>query len=143
MNKEEIKLLQERTYAISNSLFPLNTFFNDIRDNDNPRFGKDLAYQDLKLIVDEFYRLREKIKIPTIDEVKKEWEDIGYEWFENGGIIVLQQQIQYTNKYVIITINLGKKAYWKIVDDNLNFIPFSFQEHQLLTKTFAALGWEV
>lgn len=78
---------------------------------------------------------------PTLQRVKKEWKDIRYEWFENGGIIVLEQQINHTNIY--ITINSVKKEYWKTIGSSLNFIPFSLREHKLLTKTFKALGWEV
>lgn len=58
MTDKEIKELQDRTYAIGWSGFPIDTLFNDIRDNNNPRFNKDLAYQDFKKIVDEIYRLR-------------------------------------------------------------------------------------
>lgn len=60
MTKEEIKQLEERVYAIGSSLFPINVFFNDIRDNKDPKYNKDRAYEDLKLIVDEIYRLRDK-----------------------------------------------------------------------------------
>lgn len=60
MTQKEINELKERCYAIGNTKFPLDTFFNDIRDNDNPKFNKDDAYEDLKLIVDEIYRLRGK-----------------------------------------------------------------------------------
>ena len=52
MTDKEIKELQDRTYAIGWSGFPIDTLFNDIRDNDNPRFNKDLAYQDFNKIVD-------------------------------------------------------------------------------------------
>lgn len=62
MTKEEIKELEERTYAIGWSGFPIDTLFNDIRDNNNPRFNKDLAYQDFKKIIDEIYRLKDKAK---------------------------------------------------------------------------------
>lgn len=60
MTKEEIKQLEERVYAIGSSLFPIDVFFNDIRDNKDPKYNKDKAYEDLKLIVDEIYRLRDK-----------------------------------------------------------------------------------
>lgn len=60
MTNEEIKELEERTYAISWSGFPINTLFNDIRDNDHPRFNKYLVYQDFKKIIDEIYRLKDK-----------------------------------------------------------------------------------
>lgn len=69
MTKEEIKQLEERVYTIGSSLFPIDVFFNDIRDNKNPKYNKDKAYEDLKLIVDEIYRLREFKK--QKEELKK------------------------------------------------------------------------
>lgn len=77
MTKEEIKQLEERVYAIGSSLFPIDVFFNDIRDNKDPRYNKDRAYEDLKLIVDEIYRLRDKA---TPKKIKKPTspEDFGY-----------------------------------------------------------------
>lgn len=60
MTNEEIKELEKRTYAIGWSGFPIDALFNDIRDNNNPRFNKDLAYQDFKKIIDEIYRLKDK-----------------------------------------------------------------------------------
>ena len=62
MINKEIQELKERIYDISYSGFPLDSFFNDIERNDNPRFNKDLAYKDLKLIVDEIYKLKDKAK---------------------------------------------------------------------------------
>lgn len=62
MTKEEIKQLEERVYAIGNSLFPIDAFFNDIRDNKDPRYNKDRAYKDLKLIVDKLQELVDKEK---------------------------------------------------------------------------------
>ena len=60
MTNEEIKELEERTYAIGWSGFPIDTLFNDIRDNNDPRFNKNLAYQDFKKIIDEIYILKAK-----------------------------------------------------------------------------------
>lgn len=57
MTNEEIKELEERTYAIGWSEFPIDTLFNDIRDNNDPRFNRDLAYQDFKKVIDEIYKL--------------------------------------------------------------------------------------
>lgn len=75
MTKEEIKQLEERVYAIGSSLFPIDAFFNDIRDNKDPRYNKDKAYEDLKLIVDEIYRLRDKTKksIKPTKTTKHSW----------------------------------------------------------------------
>lgn len=62
MTDKEIQELQKRVYAISYSGFPLDTFFNDIRNVSDPRFNEMAAYSDLKLIVDEIYDLIEKAK---------------------------------------------------------------------------------
>ena len=70
---------------------------------------------------------------PTLEEVKKEWEEKGYSWIETKDEILL-----ISNKKQIF-IDKRDKMYscsgW-----STNFI--TFQEHQLLTKTFKALGWK-
>lgn len=113
-----------------------------LQDNYNILFASQLE-EIIRKDLDKLEKSSWKYDVlpPTLEEVKKEWEKLGYKWFENNGIIVLKQQIQFTNKFVIITLNSDKKAYWKNVDDNFNFIPFMFQEHQLLTKTMKALRW--
>lgn len=62
MTNKEILELQKRVYAISYSCFPLDSFFNDIGKINNTRFDEDLAYKNLKLIIDKIYDLREKAK---------------------------------------------------------------------------------
>ena len=58
MNSKEIEELREKVYKMSNSMLPLNTFFNDIRDNPNENYDKELAYNDLEIIVDRFEEYR-------------------------------------------------------------------------------------
>lgn len=138
MNRTEIKELVDKVYAISWSGFPLDSFLNDIRDSNNPNYDKNSAYQDMKLIVDEIYRLRELNKKPTLEEVKQEWEELGYRWEEHNGEIDL---INKENEEVIV-IDYENKQYTK-TDTNVKFILYiTFQEHNLLTRTFKALGWE-
>ena len=88
MTKEEIKELQARVYDISWSGFPLDTFFNDIRDNPSPNFNKELAYEDLKKIVDEVYRLRKlKKAIKFLEDETKlyiEKDEFGYTLWVGG-----------------------------------------------------------
>lgn len=135
MNNKEIKELQERCYAIGNSKFPLDQFFNDIRDNDSPRYNKEEAYNDLKLIVDEIYRLREKNKEqdPTLEEVKKEWEALGYEVLEDNLVL------QFRKKYKTIAIYKHNKVYDCTRDNICRVNVITFQEHELITKTLKAL----
>lgn len=71
-------------------------------------------------------------KSPTLEEVKQEWEELGYIWKENSSAINL-----YGKKYGLhILLCKDKKEYFRYDTSN-----FTFQEHQLLTKTFKALGW--
>lgn len=59
-NKINIEKLREKVYKISYSELPLDSFFNDIEKNDNPKYNKELAYKDLELIVDKIYNLIEE-----------------------------------------------------------------------------------
>lgn len=136
MTQKEIDELQERVYAISYSKFPLDTFFNDIQNNQAPNFNKESAYEDLKLITDEFYRLRELEKTPTLEEVKKEWEELGYEIYQEKKYIAMKNK----TKKIEIIIDFKDRDYFKRDDDNFWEI-ISLQEHQLLTRTMKALGW--
>lgn len=76
-------------------------------------------------------------KKPTLEEVKKEWEELGYEWKEIGRVIYLR------NKEIDCEITIWVKGkiyactlYKQVMSQMINFC-----EHQLLTKTFRALGW--
>lgn len=59
MTLDEIQDLKYKVYSIGCSKFPIDIFFNDIKFNKDFNFDKNCAYEDLKLIVDEIYRLRE------------------------------------------------------------------------------------
>ena len=144
MTDKEILELQKRIYAISYSGFPLDSFFNDIEKNDNPRFNKDLAYKDLKLIVDEIYKLKvkakkydEKEKSPTLEEVKKEWEEKGFEVENNSKEISFRSQKLNTDIYID---KVSKDV--QICVCHYNYAQtISFELHKLIHKTFKALGW--
>lgn len=84
MTNEEIKELEKRTYAIGWSGFPIDTLFNDIRDNDHPRFNKDLAYQDFKKIIDEIYRLKDKAQKYDEKETPKKPYFLNYGGYQIG-----------------------------------------------------------
>lgn len=62
MNSKEIEELREKVYEMSNSMLPLNTFFNDIRDNPNENYDKELAYNDLSIIVDYIIYIRNRLE---------------------------------------------------------------------------------
>lgn len=54
--------LREKISEISNSEFPLIDFFNDIGRNKDPRYNKELAYQDIEKIYDVFIYYENKCK---------------------------------------------------------------------------------
>ena len=146
MTQKEINELKARVYSISNCMFPLDAFFNDIEKNKNQNYDKEGAYNDLKLITDAIYELREKLKEKekeqdcTLEEVKKEWEEEGFEiiscskerfevykqWIER-----YQKTSHHTSAKVVI-----EKDFFYIVGQ------FSNKYTQLLTKTIKTLEKE-
>ena len=103
--------------------------------------------------------LVDQTKTPTLEEVKKEWEALGYTFetrvddYHNG--------MAYTRYIISIRINGNKRLiilkkydksislnyYWEVFDregykvPNYERFDTTLQEHQLLTKTFRALKW--
>lgn len=79
--------------------------------------------------------------IPTLEEVKKDWEELGYTYqssFDNKKLITLIKMEEIS----MIKFDIKTKMFMKTDMITLQeAIPFTFQEHNLLTKTFRALGW--
>ena len=70
---------------------------------------------------------------PTLEEVKKEWEEKGYKFVQETDWL-----IKISKDILTLTINnSGKGGY------TCNGVLIYAEEHQLLTKTFKALGWKV
>lgn len=86
----------------------------------------DIDYAERLLL-----ELTEQYESPTLEEVKKEWEKLGYEFELYSHSIQLINSSK--NNEIIIWLN-NPRFY-----DCGNSI--SLKEHQLLTKTFKALGW--
>lgn len=144
MTQKEINELRARVYSISNCMFPLDTFLNDIEQIKNQNYNKEGAYNDLKLITDAIYELKEKLKEKeqnyTLEECKKMWEEEGFEiiscskerfevykqWIERH-----QRVSHHTSAKVVI-----EKDFFYIVGQ------FSNKYTQLLTKTFKVLKKE-
>lgn len=106
---------------------------------------------------DKLTELKEKTKEPvyTLEEVKKEWEALGYELINDYcSDFHFVRKIENTiynrpiyHHFEIEKINGGRYIPYSSFekDDNFNnrqYFVISFQEHQLITKTFKALGWE-
>ena len=139
MTDKEIKELEERTYAIGWSGFPIDALFNDIRDNNNPRFNKDLAYQDFKKVIDEIYRLKEIEKqqsTSTFEQYIKEWEDRGFEDIKNNN-----KSFSVRNEKLNVDIYIDKRSkIIQITTCHYNYAQdISFELHHLIHKTLKAL----
>lgn len=100
------------------------------------------------LVKQSMQRFKELIDLhsqpePTIEEVKKEWEDDGWEWKEGGIYIELIKNNEDYN--IEISIDKIDKTYCCFEDDDCDqtSLRITFKEHIRLTKTFRALKWEV
>lgn len=84
-------------------------------------------------------------KPPTLEEVKKEWEALGYTWEENEIYICISIEDSIDESLKDIYIDKKHKSYECFDEDDADSISLqlTLKEHQLLTKTFRALGWEV
>lgn len=93
----------------------------------------DIDYAERLLL-----ELTKQYESPTLEEVKKEWEELGYEIIEDNNI-----RLKLKKGLSTIQISKIKKVYKKVIgceeDNRGNFL--TLQEHNLLTKTFKALGW--
>lgn len=97
----------------------------------------------IKGIKGEYYPCKPDIfeltyeKVYTLEEVKKEWEELGYSWEEDVYCIRLTN----LKEDKVITFGFASKSYYCKCIKGYVHRSISFQEHQLLTKTFKALGW--
>ena len=101
MTSKEIEELREKVYEMSNGMLPLNTFFNDIRDNKSPTFNKELAYEDLSIIVDYIIYMQNKLeKLEKVNDVLK--DKILIYQFNNvvDDSIFYTLETNYTNKTI-------------------------------------------
>lgn len=94
-----------------------------------------------RFITDFLFEIDEIIYKPTLEEVKKEWEEEDYRMyinareftmFDNENIISL-----YKDDILIFNIYVDERMY------TCRIVEIPLEIHQLLTKTFRALGWEV
>lgn len=91
-----------------------------------------------EIIKKDLDKLEELTKVPTLEEVKKEWEELGYEWIDNCDFIELLNK----SKEELFVIDTIHKKFAKS-DDKVKFTLYvTFKEHELITKTFKMLGWE-
>lgn len=100
------------------------------------KHGIDLT-EAVKLVKLPHCPFKVKDKTPTLEEVKKEWEALGYRWVTP----VLAIKLINIEKNKEISIDLFVKNYICKDFDSLEYQFLTCLEHQLLTKTFRALGW--
>lgn len=80
-------------------------------------------------VVGNIYENPELLEVK--DEIKKEWEKLGYKWKEEGREITLEHKERSREIYIDKIDKAYYSGYFLI-----------FQELNLLTKTFKTLGWE-
>lgn len=91
---------------------------------------------------------------PTLEEVKKEWEELGYKQIKDYDCFHLVKKMNNNmdkNKTTYYHFEINEDYYVHYysynIQESLSFVGEKYvcviknKEHQLLTKTFRALGW--
>lgn len=129
MNKEQSEYLE----LILDSLLKFcEELTNKESENIHPCYNAELEMKvsDMGIYIEKLVEsLRESEKTLTLEEIKQEWEKLGYVCEEGACHLVLRYK--GTNNMIHIWEDHTYR-----VDDWL-----TFQEHNLLTRTFRALGW--
>ena len=68
---EDLELLENKIYSMSNSFLPLDMFFNDIRLSNADYYDKERAYKDIEIIADFIIDLQQQL-----DKQKTMWETL-------------------------------------------------------------------
>ena len=77
---------------------------------------------------------------PTLEEIKKEWEDDGWKWLD----IYTEIYISKDNKQICIDKTYKTISYdCESLRSKQYSLSLTLQEHIRLTKTFIAKGWKV
>lgn len=101
--------------------------------------GNSILETEAECIKNMLQELVDKTKTPTPEEVKKEWEALGYKFKVDhfpDAIIIRGFSYDKSDNIIYLFLKHREMSYGE-------YSRFSVQEHQLLTKTFRALGWEV
>ena len=70
---KELEALRKRIYNISNSYFPLDSFFNDICNIEDKDYDKEQAYKDIEKICSLFEKLlKEQERKEKLEKVIKD-----------------------------------------------------------------------
>ncbi len=114
--------------------------------------GSDNYHSHCKDCVPKMKKHIEEMTSVTLEQVKKMWEELGYEWIENIyvnsiGLRKVVKEKFFTGEHEVtylIIIDFVDKTYSATKGScfTKEGIELTFREHQLLTKTFKALEVE-
>lgn len=120
MDKKDYKLAYEYIYNLVNL------------DDESMKWPLTIDSMNIfKELVDE------KLNKPTLEEIQQEWEALGY-FFTKTTDNQICLHTKYNGENIIL--ELSNYTYVKY-DNYAEPMDITLQEHQLLTKTFKALGW--
>lgn len=127
----------------------MNKYQKAIDRIDESRINKNKTIDVLDILI--LQELVDQTKTPTKEEIIKEWEALGYKWLDGKNCLDLFKEDEVRLGFgKTISISFSKKHYSAVYEENMydgecyTCVPcdITFQEHQLLTKTFKMLGWE-
>ena len=156
MNSKEIEELRKEVYEMSNSMLPLVMFFNDIRDNKSPTFNKELAYKDLREIVERFkelkkvnvvlhtriHKLEEQNKALKSDNTALEiWNDVySADWNKvKERNEKLEKTIEFLKNVLGLSLDKNKIMFWVVTkrkydSNNYDYARITKEEYDLLKE---------
>ena len=125
-----------------NALYYLYDIFRNHKDEISE--DDEIDVKKVKRCFDTLEKLVDQTKTPTLEELIKEWEELGYEWKENEIYIHITKRDKLLCVVKDICIAKQDKEYCCYdEDEDYSCLSITSKEHNLLTKTFRALGWEV
>lgn len=113
--------------------------------------GNSILEMEAEAIKKLLQPLIDQTKTPTKKEIIKEWKKLGYKWLDGKNCLSLFKADEVILGFAkTINISFVRKHYSAVYEENMydeecytcGPCDITFQEHQLLTKTFKWLGWE-
>lgn len=123
-----------------NALYYLYDIFRNHKDEISE--DDEIDVKKVKRCFNTLEKLVDQTETPTLEEVKKEWEELGYKWKENEIYIHItkRDKLLCVDKDICIT-KQDKEYCCYDEDEDYSCLSITSKEHNLLTKTFRALGW--
>lgn len=94
--------------------------------------------QDINVLWELYNKYQELVNKtnPIFEEIKKEWEELGYECIYED-----ENCLEFNHKRCLNKIHFSKENEWYGSDDE-RILQIDIKEHQLITKTMKSLGWK-